>query len=275
MPYKAKNIEFGENKHVLDRGRLRDYVGNLTLALDLKRQPVGVSLINEAEAFDALGVPAVKGKMAYCQMIERASRGRSFKSRLENHSCDGATTALALEKSTASIESGETYYGYNLYATRASARRMRAAIVSLPWQTVTTAGVLTGPLSEFQTIPDLVMIFAEPYAVMRLVQGYEYAAGVKPDIDLGAMQAVCSELTAGPLLRGSLNVSVLCPSTRMLARWSDAEMGVSLPFEHFYQTVDGVFGTLSTTDTKVRKLGIIERFQAAGKVLDLDPDLGY
>lgn len=62
---------------------------------------------------------------------------------------------------------------------------------------------------------------------MRLVQGYEYAAGVKPDIDLGAMQAVCSELTAGPLLRGSLNVSVLCPSTRMLARWSDAEMGVS------------------------------------------------
>lgn len=40
IPYKAKNIEFGENKHVLDRGRLRDYVGNLTLALDLKRRPV-------------------------------------------------------------------------------------------------------------------------------------------------------------------------------------------------------------------------------------------
>ncbi len=275
MPYKAKNIEFGANKHVLDTAMLQDYAENLTLALQLKRRPVGVRLINTKEEFDALDAPAVKGKMAYCQMVERASNGRMYKSRPENHSCDGATTALALEKSTAQIESGEEYYSYNLYATKAAARRMRASIASLPRNDVATYGVLTGPLAEFTVQPDVAMLFASPYAVMRLVQGYEYATGVKPRIDLGSMQAICAELTCGPLLRGDLNVSVLCPSTRMLAKWGDDEMGVSLPFERFYQTVDGVFGTMATTDNKKKKLAAIERFKQAGKTLDIDPDIGY
>ena len=95
MPYKAKNIEFGANKHVLDTDMMRDYTENLILALDLQRQPVGVRILNDQEEFDALDAPVVKGKMSYCQMIERASKGRLYKSRLENHSCDGATTALA------------------------------------------------------------------------------------------------------------------------------------------------------------------------------------
>ena len=275
MPYKAKNMEFGANKHVLDTDMLRDCTENLVLALDLKRRPVGVRLINEQAEYDGLSAPEVKGKMAYCQMIERAGKGRTYKSRLENHSCDGATTALALEKSTPRIESGEEYYSYNLYATKGAARRMRASITSLPWQDVATYGVLTGPLAEFTVQPDLVMVFATPYVAMRLLQGYEYATGVKPQIDLGSMQAVCSELTTGPLLRGDLNVSVLCPSTRMLAKWGEDEMGVSLPFERFYQLVDGVFGTMTTTDNKQRKLAAIKRFEKAGKTLDIDPNAGY
>lgn len=275
MPYHAKNIEFGANKHVLDTDMLRDYIQNLVLALDLKRQPVGVRLINEQAEFDALDVPAIKGKMAYCQMIERASKGKTYKSFLENHSCDGATTALALEKSTPRIESGEEYYSYNLYATKSAARRMRSSIVSLSTGETATYGVLTGPLADFTVQPDLVMVFAQPYTVMRMVQGYEYTTGVKPQIDLGSMQAICSELTTGPLLRGDLNVSVLCPSTRMLAKWGDDEMGVSLPFERFYDLVNGVFGTMNTTDNKDKKLAAIERFKKAGKTLDIDPNLGY
>ena len=119
------------------------------------------------------------------------------------------------------------------------------------------------------------MVFASPYAAMRLVQIYEYAMGVKPHIDLGAMQAICSELTSGPLLRGELNGSLLCPSIRMLAKWGDGELGVSLPFEQFCQTVDGVFGTMTTTDNKKRKLAAVKRFKQAGTTLDIDPDLGY
>jgi len=275
MPYKAKNIDFGENKHVLDIDMLRDYTENLMLLLDLKRYPVGVRLINEQEEFDSLDIPVVKGKMAYCQMIERGTKGRTYKSRLENHSCDGATTALALEKSTTRIESGEEYYSYNLYSSKAAARRMRSSVISLSWQELSTYAVLTGPLADFTIQPDLVIVLAKPYVVMRIVQGYEYAYGIKPCIDMGSMQAICSELTAGPLLRGDLNVSVLCPSTRMLAKWGDEEMGVSLPFERFFQLVEGIFGTMISTDNKEKKQTAIQRFKAAGKSLDIDINSGY
>ncbi len=275
MPYKASNISFGENKHQLDLEKLQDYTQNLSLALDLQRQVVGVRLINEPEEFGALAAPLVKGKMAYCQMVEKASRGQLYKSTLENHSCDGATTALALEASTPRIESGEEYYSYNLFASKAAARRLRGSIRSLPWQHTATYGVLTGPLAQFPLPPDLVLVLGRPYCMMRLVQGYEYATGIKPKLDIGAMQALCSELTAVPLQSGQMNLSVFCPSTRMLGKWGDDEMGAALPFERFYETVDGVFGTLTTTDTKEKKRAAIARFENAGKTLDIDPDLGY
>jgi uncharacterized protein (DUF169 family) len=234
-----------------------------------------VRLINTKEEFDALEAEQVKGKMAYCQMIERAARGRLLKSSLENHSCDGATIALALERSSPRIESGEEYYSYNLYATRAAARRMRRSIAGLPWSETETWGVLTGPLTGFSGFPpDLAILIAPPFAVMRLVQGWEYAGGRKPLCDLGAMQGFCAELTAAVLQSGEMNLSVLCPSTRMLCRWGDDEMAASIPFERFYEVVEGVSATMAS-ETKDKKRTTVERFHAAGKDIDLDPETGY
>ncbi len=275
MPFKSDKIDFGENKNQLDAERLFEAAQNLTLALDLKRQLVGVRLLNEAPEYEAAKAPAVKGKMAYCQMVEKATRGKLYKSCLQHHSCDGGTTALALEESTPHIESGEEYFSYNLYGSKSAARRMRAQICSLPWWQTRTYGLLTGPLSGFPLPPDLVLVFGSPYQIMRLVQGYEYATGKKPQLDTAAMQAVCTELTSGPLLRGEMNLSVLCPSTRMLCKWGEEEMGAALPFECFYTTVEGVFGTMETTDSKKKKIAAIQRFKAVGKTLDLDPDKGY
>jgi uncharacterized protein (DUF169 family) len=275
MPYKAKNISFGEHPLVMDTDRLRDAAENLVLALNLIRQPVGVRLINTKEEFDSLEVEQVKGKMAYCQMIERASRGRLLKSALENHRCDGATTALAMEPSTPRIESGEEYYSYNLYATRAAARRMRQNMVNLPWREIETKGILTGPLTGFSLFPpDLVILIAPPFATMRLVQGWEYAGGRKPVCDMGAMQGFCIELTAAVLQSGEMNISVLCPSTRMLCRWGDDEMAASIPFERFIEVVEGVSATMAS-ETKDKKRAAAERFHAAGRTLSLDPDAGY
>ena len=78
---------------------------------------------------------------------------------------------------------------------------------------------------------------------MRIVQGYEYNTGKKPAIDMGAMRGMCSELTVSPYLTGELNVSVLCPRTRMLCKWSEHDMGVGIPFELFEQITDGVVAT--------------------------------
>jgi uncharacterized protein (DUF169 family) len=212
-------------------------------ALSLEQKPVGVKLINTEAEFAGLDAPQVKGKMSYCQMIKKAADGKLYKSSLENHSCDGATTALAMESSSPEIESGETYFSYNLYATKAAARRMRTGIAGLPYPDTKTFGLLTGPLDAFAMPPDVVILIVNPAAAMRLVQGWEYETGLAPKTDIGAMQAFCAELTVRPILSGSMNVSVFCPSTRMLARWTENEMGVGIPFERFYAVIEGVIAT--------------------------------
>ncbi|MDR1949725.1 MAG: DUF169 domain-containing protein [Spirochaetaceae bacterium] len=239
MPYKYLH----EHRYQFDVEKVGAYTKQISEELALERCPVGVKLINTKAEFESLDVPAVSGKLSYCQMVERATRGKTFKSARENHSCDGATTALAMESSTPEIESGETYFSYNLYASKSVARRMRSGIVSLVYPDTKTFGMLTGPLSEYLFPPDLVLFIVHPAHAMRLVQGWEYETGLKPSVNMGAMQAFCSELTVVPLLSGSMNVSVFCPSTRTLSRWGDHEMGVSLPFERFYALTEGVMAT--------------------------------
>lgn len=59
----------------------------------------------------------------------------------------------------------------------------------------------------------------------------------------GAMQGMCSEVTVSPYLTGELNVSVLCPSTRMLCKWSENDMAVGIPFELFEAVTKGIIAT--------------------------------
>ncbi|GHT49366.1 hypothetical protein FACS1894102_3980 [Spirochaetia bacterium] len=239
MPFKY----LSEQKYKYDKEEAAAYMEQLVEVLSLPRKPVGVKLINSEAEFTSIDAPQVSRKMSYCQMIKDASLGDFYKSRRENHSCDGATIALALEGSTPEIESGETYFSYNLYATKAAARRMRAGIAGLPYPNTKTFGVLTGPLDAFLMPPDVVILIVNAGAAMRLVQGWEYETGIAPDVKLGAMQAFCAELTVRPILSGSMNLSVFCPSTRMLAAWSENEMGVSIPFERFYAVIKGVIAT--------------------------------
>ena len=109
MPYKkgTGKIEVYNNEEVLDG------IEDITLALDLKREPVGIRFLFTKEEYETSKLDEVIGHLSYCMMVEKSSRGRGFKSMLCHHSCDGATTALGLEESTDRIESGLEYYSYN------------------------------------------------------------------------------------------------------------------------------------------------------------------
>ena len=246
MPYKSKNLVYGAPQDAYPRESVNAHTADLTAALQLSRRPVGVKLFFDAAAYDAVDVPEARTAMPYCVMVRRASEGGGCRSRLEHHKCDGATTALALEKSTGRIESGEEYFSYNLYASPAAARRHRSQIHSLHRELPTTYGILVLPLDEFTIAPDVVILMTDAYQAMRLVQGYSYETGFKPEIDLGAMQGMCSECTAYPYLSGSMNVSVLCPSTRMLCGWTHNDMAVGVPFEQYRRVVAGVMATRGT-----------------------------
>ena len=243
MPYKNRNITYGMPQDAYSREHVNEHTLDLTAALTLARKPVGVKFFFDAAAYDAVEIPEARAAMPYCVMVRMASEGSGCRSRLAHHKCDGGTTALALEKSTERIESGEEYFSYQLYASPAAARRHRSQIHSLHREMPVTYGILVAPLDDFTIAPDVVILITDAFQAMRLVQGYSYETGHKPQIDLGAMQGMCSESTAYPYLSGSMNVSVLCPSTRILCGWSHHDMAVGIPFEQYLRVVAGVMAT--------------------------------
>lgn len=244
MPYKHETIKYGLPHEEYPKERIDACIDELTEVIDLKNEPVGITLLFTKEDYDAYPIDETTTALPYCVMVKNAALNKKgIKSRLEHHKCDGATTALALEPSTERIESGQEYFSYLLYSSVAVARRMRESIKSLHRMPVSTYGVAVVPLSQCVQTPDVIIVMTDALQSMRIVQGYEYFTGRKPNVDLGAMQAMCSELTVSPYMTGELNVSVLCPSTRMLCKWDANDMAVGIPFEMFEMITEGVVAT--------------------------------
>ncbi|HBB27854.1 MAG TPA: hypothetical protein DC000_01135 [Clostridiales bacterium] len=243
MPFKSSKITYGIPSDGFNRELINEYIEDVKKELNLKREIVGIKLFFSKEEYDKCKIEPIKGKTAYCVMVERATRGHSCKSVLENHNCDGGTTALGLERSTERIESGEEYFSYNLYATNAVARRMRQNVMSLHREEASTYGVLIQPLKDFEVIPDVIILIGTPYHSMSILQGYVYNNGLKPTLNCKAMQALCSECTTVPYMTGEMNISTLCPSTRMLAKWKEEELAIGIPYERFEETIRGIMAT--------------------------------
>ncbi|MGL5379188.1 DUF169 domain-containing protein [Clostridium sp.] len=243
MPFKHKNISYGLPQDDFDKEFIKEICYDLNEVLELKRKPVGIKLCYCENEYNSFEWDEPNGKLSYCCMVEKATRGMKFKATLENINCDGGTTALALEPSNTRIESGMEYFSYNLYATVGAARRAREGVKGLYRTGVETYGVFIGPLDEFSINPDVVIFIANPYQTMRLQQGYAYYNGDRVNASLASMQGICSEATVEPYLSGKMNISVLCPSTRFLAKWKDEEMAVGIPFEKFENIAKGVMST--------------------------------
>lgn len=244
MPFKHPNIQYGLPHEEYPQERINSCIHLLKETIQLDREPVAITLLFTQDEYDNYPVEEFNSKTAYCVMVKRAAvQGKSFKCRLEHHNCDGATTAFALEDSTEKIESGKEYFSYNLYSSVSVARRMRSNIKSLHRMPVSTYGLAIMPLRECTRTPDVIIAMTNALQAMRFVQGYEYFTGKKPVIDMGAMQGMCSELTVSPYLTGEMNVSVLCPSTRMLCQWTENDMAVGIPFELFEMITEGVVAT--------------------------------
>ena len=244
MPFKHPNIQYGLPHEEYPRELVNTCIDTLREEIGITREPVGITLLFTKEDYDNYPIAETQHAMPYCVMVKHAAvDGKGIKSRLEHHRCDGATTALALEHSTEHIECGKEYFSYKLYSSVMVARRMRESIKSLHRMPVSTYGVAIVPLKDCVQTPDVIIMMTNALQSMRLVQGYEYYTGKKPVVDMGAMQAMCSELTVSPYLTGEMNVSVMCPSTRMLCKWTENDMAVAVPFELFEMVTKGVEAT--------------------------------
>lgn len=251
---------------------LKEKTKQLNCALGLKRNVIGVKFIFDESEYNQFDVNELDGMASYCYMVKLASEGGSFKACNTNFKCNSSAIALGIRPLNNKIISGNQYYSYKTYDSLSRAKGVQREVTYINHKIY---GIAIMPLENFHVEPDVVIIIANNYQTMRVVQGYTYSHGVAKNIKLCGNQGVCSECTATPYETNDMNLSMLCSNTRFSCQWDDAEMGIGLPFNKYGSLVDGVLKTINPMELDEKKKEIIKRAKELNVEMDVEVGKNY
>jgi len=183
---------------------------DLVAALDLRYEPVGITLYGLADHLPA-GVPLAADKLkSYCQALVLAGEGRTLLLTKEQMGCKLGTSVLGFESDMeAYLDDGVLEkYGVGLYGSEEASA---ATILNSTYlEKGQTKAALIAPLSSFQDQPQVVVFTADSEQVMWLLYAVNYDKGGRMNLpQSGGALGGCADITALPLLQGVVNVTFL------------------------------------------------------------------
>jgi len=224
---------------------------NLTKALGLEREPVGVKLLRSQAEYDSWDVPEARTALYYCAAVKLAGNGRSLKLDLKRFRCESSRQILGLESMPHEPGYSASYSECGLHLDRDVSDAVVGDLAVVPR---TVLGAVIMPLAAFTDRgPDVAIIVSTAYQAMRMLQGFTFSRAEVPLFRSVGQHGICSESTAEPLLSETLNVSLMCSGTRFFAKWGDGEVSVSLPGALVADMVDGVLRTINPCESDERK----------------------
>ncbi len=229
--------------------------------LDLSRKPVGIKFFFDKNEFDNFEVPQRDRKVTYCNSVQLASKGNSMKLTKENQSCPNGAMALKMKDIPEPMASGKGRFSKGIYHNLETSKSISDEMLFLKEE---PAGIVVMPLENFKENPDVVIVVGSSYNVMRMIQGHGYFNGYTTNLRTVGLQAVCQDLTTYTYNTKDINISLLCPGTRLVADWQADEIGIGIPFEKWYEVVEGVKETANPFERNKNKEGIEKRLKERG-----------
>jgi uncharacterized protein (DUF169 family) len=229
--------------------------------LQIKRKPVAVKFLLDEPEFSVFKADKKNNMIVYCNAVARASFGRTFKLEAKNLACSGSARALGFIKPDDDTISGSRRVKNGSYRDLCISRNISTHMVYCQH---TIFGIGITPLDKYEHTenPDIILFITDSYDAMRIIQGYAYHYGHAKNIRLAGMQAICQECTSYPFETNDINVSMLCPGTRMLAQWARDEIVIGIPFNKYEMIVDGVLRTVNPFERNDNKKTIEEKLKA-------------
>jgi uncharacterized protein (DUF169 family) len=183
---------------------------DLVAALDLKYEPVGVTLYGQADPLPAGVSFAPDNLKSYCQALVLAGEGRTLLLNKDQMGCKLGTSVLGFEADMeAYLDDGVLEkYGVGLYGSEeASAATI---LHSTYLEKGRTKAALIAPLSSFHDQPQVVVFTANSEQVMWLLYAVNYDKGGRMELpQSGGALGGCADITALPLLQGIPNITFL------------------------------------------------------------------
>ena len=168
--------------------------------------------------------------MRHCAMVGLARKeGKIFFSTAGKHECNGGAWALGLRELTESLRTGDFYYKLGKFESSAACKRTIDRVPHL--QTLETYATLYAPLEKTPFDPQIVLIVANPWTMLKLAQSVLFRIGGRINAEFAGIQSVCSDACAQTYLNGQVNFSLGCDGSRKFSGIEDGEMVVGIPAE--------------------------------------------
>ncbi len=212
--------------------------------LNLRGSPVAVKFAKSPEAIPE-GVEPINEMARHCQMVSRARLDDEiFYATADKFACMGAAWALGLKELSKDLSTGEFYYVRGKFESWAACMRtIQQAPHAPPLQTYAT---VYAPLEKTPFDPHVVLIIAEPRAMMRLAQATLYRLGGRIESSMTGYQSLCADATVQPYLTGRVNFSLGCDGARRFSGMEETEMVIGIPAEalpEFAQSLERLIDT--------------------------------
>lgn len=240
---------------------IKESINLIEAYLDLDRKPVGVKFFFDKEEFDNFEVPQRDRKVTYCNSVQLASKGNAMKLTKENQGCPNGAFALNFTDVPPPIASGKGRFSKHIYKDEETSKSINDDMMFMKER---PAGIAVMPLEDYKEGPDVVIVVGSSYNVMRLIQGHGYFNGYTNNLRTVGLQAVCQDLTTYPYNTEDINISLLCPGTRLVADWVPNEIGIGIPYAKWAEVVQGVIETTNPFERDANKKAIIARLEERG-----------
>jgi uncharacterized protein (DUF169 family) len=206
--------------------------------LRLSGSPVAFRFATKKEEVPA-GMEKIDKTIRHCSMIGLArNEGRIFYATSENHECNGGAWSLGLREITETLKNGDFYYKLGKFESSASCKRTIDRVPHL--QTGATYATLYAPLEKTPFDPQVILIVASPWAMLKISQSVLFRLGGRINAEFAGIQSVCSDACAQTYLSGHVNFSLGCDGSRKFSGIDDGEMVVGIPAELLPEIIDGL-----------------------------------
>jgi len=206
--------------------------------LNLTGSPVAFRFATKKEDIPA-GMQELDKTIRHCAMVGLARKeGRIFYSPSARHECNGGAWALGLREITDSLKNGDFYFKLGKFESSASCKRTIDRVSHL--DTNETFATLYAPLEKTPFDPQVVLIVANPWSMLKLAQSSLFRMGGRINAEFAGIQSVCSDTCAQTYLNGKVNFSLGCDGSRKFSGIEDGEMVIGIPAELLPEIIESV-----------------------------------
>jgi uncharacterized protein (DUF169 family) len=206
--------------------------------LKLSGSPVAFRFATKKEEIPE-GMEKMDKTIRHCAMIGLARKeGKIFYAVSENHECNGGAWSLGLREITETLKNGDFYYKLGKFESSAACKRTIDRVSRLG--TRETYATLYAPLEKTPFDPQIVVIVATPWAMLKIAQSSLFRVGGRIEAEFSGIQSVCADACAQTYLNGRINFSLGCDGSRKFSGIEDGEMVMGIPAELLPELVEAL-----------------------------------